>query len=231
MRLCSFAFGVVAPARAIVAPGKVFRSQSERPQPVAVGLGTCVLTALSAWSLAPFVRASAAAMGLDLHDAFLSKVLLIRLLIITPLDTAIYLSVLALLVWTASLVSGSYDTKLKNCLVISFIAGATGVLLKVFALVTLLLRQLAFGGDTGPQHVATGLDLAFELFRTGPPVVVSLARHVGVFQIWFVILVAIGLVTMEKMKTKSAAVAAAAAYLCMVGLLVGVDLLAGAMAR
>jgi hypothetical protein len=69
--------------------------------------------------------------------------------------------------------------------------------------------------------------MVFEVFRSGPPLLVSLARHLGLFDLWFLALLSLGLVTMEKMKTRGAILSACMAYALILSLLVGVDLLTG----
>jgi hypothetical protein len=55
-------------------------------------------------------------------------------------------------------------------------------------------------------------------------VLVSVARHVGLFEVWFVVLLVIGLVEMARVKVRSAALTAAVTYGLVVIGLVTMDL-------
>jgi cyanate permease len=80
-------------------------------------------------------------------------------------------------------------------------------------------------GTPGNYEVWTGLDLPFELFRSGPPLLVSVARHLGIFEVWFVVLLAVGLVEMTRVKVRSAALTAGVTYAMVLIAVVTMDLL------
>lgn len=88
-QLAPFVRGMVAPVRAVSAPGRVFREQAVHPQPVAVAAGMVVLTAASALSLAPYLRRAAAqSLGLDAESTFLRVAVSVNLSVVTPASSA-----------------------------------------------------------------------------------------------------------------------------------------------
>ena|SRR2546425_1020566 len=216
----------LAPLAAVFAPGAVFRREAVHPRPLASAAGVLGLTIASAWSLAPFVRAAARAAGLNPAAGPVRTAIAIKLGVLTPADTVLFLLLVAGVLWTVSVISGGIDTDFATCLVIASVASVTEALRRGFALLVLWLRASRLGGAQGGYDVSTGLDLFFEPFRSGPPVLVSLSRHLGLFEVWLVILLGIGLVEMRRMPVRLAALTASLAYGLVLLLLVGVDLLA-----
>jgi hypothetical protein len=94
--------------------------------------------------------------------------------------------------------------------VVVFTAGVTQIPHRAFVVVVFALRH-ALGIPTGDFNVPTGLDLLFERFRTGPRILVSLASHLGLFDVWFVVLMAIGLHALVGARARIAAATAVAA--------------------
>src|SRR3989442_1165795 len=216
----------LAPLAAVFAPGAVFRREAVRPRPLASAAGVLALTLASAWSLGPFLRDATRAAGLDPAAGLVRTGIAIKLGVLTPADAALFLLVLAGLLWTVSVVSGGIDTDFATCVVIASVASITEVLRRGFALLVLWLRASRMGGAQGSYEVYTGLDLFFEPFRSGPPLLVSLSRHLGLFEVWLVILLGIGLVETRRMSARAAALTASLAYGLVLLLLVGGDLLA-----
>jgi len=216
---------VLAPLRAVFAPGDVFSKQAAGPRPLAICAGLVILTIASALAMTPYLRAAAQMAGLDPLSPLVGRALLLRLAVVTPADTVAYLLLVAGLLWTACALAGRVDVDFRTCASIVFVAGITQVLRRGFALSVLWVRHAGVAGTPGNYEVWTGLDIPFELFRSGPPVLVSVARHLGVFEVWFVVLLAIGLVEMTRVRMRVAALTAGATYGVVLIALVAVDLL------
>jgi hypothetical protein len=215
---------VLAPLRAVFAPGIVFSEQAAAPRPLAVCAGLVVLTIATALAATPYLRAAAQLAGLDPMSPLVGRALQLRLAVITPGDTVAYLVLVAGVLWTVCALMGQLDVNFRTCAVIVFVAGVTQVLRRTFALAVLWLRHAELAGASGNYEVWTGLDIPFEVFRSGSPVLVSVARHVGLFEVWFVVLLVIGLVEMARVKVRSAALTAAVTYGLVVIGLVTMDL-------
>jgi len=216
----------LAPLRAAIAPGHVFSEQAAGARPLAVCTGLVILTIATALPMTTYLRAAAQIAGLDPRSPLVGRAVLLRLAVVTPGDTVAYLLLVAGLLWTVCALTGRLDVDFRTCAVIVFVAGITQVLRRAFALSVLWVRHAGLAGAPGNYEVWTGLDIPFEVFRSGPPVLVSVARHLGVFEVWFVVLLVIGLVEMTRVRIRSAALTAGVTYGVVLIGLVAIDLLA-----
>ena len=128
-------------------------------------------------------------------------------------------------VWAVSLVAGE-DVTFRQSASIVFMSGIIVVLKRLFAACVLYAR-LWFRPSTLNSEITTGLDgfINPDIANSFP---VSILKEVGLFEIWFLILIAIGLEHSARITRRSAATVTALTGVVLVGSKVGIAFLASA---
>ena len=215
---------IYAPVRTIWSPDAVFQEQSVCAHPTAIGVSVLVLVVMSALLASPVLRAVMEADPSAPFDSdLIDRLLWINAVVLTPLGTGVYLLVIAALLWTFALLGG-YEIRFKHSMVIAYAAGVTLVLERLFIVLVLALHQ-ARGTVDPNQVVYTGLEFLTSLVNVDAPLLVSVLARTGIFQMWFVVLLVVGLTLMERMRRGPAVMTAMLAYGVPLALGVGFDLL------
>jgi len=173
-------------------------------------------TVASAALLVPFMWATIDAAPIPrLDPAAVTRIIWFTVAAMAPLGALLTMFVLAALIWTVPVFAG-YEIRWRGCVVVATLAAAVDILQRLFVVGVLWLRE--WTGLTDPRYdVRTGLDA----FMGHPgPLLDALCRHAGVFQIWVVVMVVIGLTTLERLPRRVAIVTALVASLVFNGVLV-----------
>lgn len=177
--------------RVIGAPVRTFQGQAHRPRPVVALLTVVLLAVGTALISAPVIRhllTEAEALGVSSRLA--SRVVTLQALIFTPLGTVAFLGFVAVFLWGVLVLMG-HDVSFKHVAAIGFTAGIAGVMKHAFVAGVLYLRwwlnPAALSAD-----VTTGLDGFFGPEHIGRLPALLLGQF-GVFDVWFVVLVTVGL--------------------------------------
>lgn len=213
----SFFAPLVAPLR----PRAVFSSGDASIQTIAATGGVLVWTLASAALMIPFMRAQIDSAPIPpIEPETLSRVLWFNIGALAPIGALLYASLVACALWTIPAFVG-YDPQWKHCFFIA--AGASGVDVMRRLLIVGILWLREWTGLVDPSYEVR---VGFDAFVGDPGTVLgTVTRHLGVFDLWTIALATVGLMTLERLPPRLAAVTACATVLFFEGVVIGLELL------
>ena len=223
---------VLAPILALARPRHVFKVQGTGRGIGPLLVGVFILTALSNWPLAPYLRHAVGGGAFPGPEAVgLGRAVWLWLFVVTPLNTILYLLLVGGLVW---LTMAPQERPEGNAYLpwasIALIASGPLALQRLFVAAILVMRGWT-GVEPTSRPVYTGLDAVLAILNTQSKVAEAIAHHVELGDIGLVVLLSIGIATRTGWAKHRAAVRAVAVYTAAALLLVGVEMLLRAVAR
>jgi len=206
---------LAAGPHAIFSPVLAFSTRRDGNRPLLTLVGVVFFTALAASASNPVAAHILQTMpDIAASADFARKFVLIQSALFTPIGTTVFLVAMAATVWAISLVSGA-DVTFRQSASIVFMAGVVVVLKRLFVAVVLYTRWWLRPSSLH-NEITTGLDgfIAPDLAASFP---FSILKEGGLFEIWFLILVAIGLVYDSQLPRRSAAAIALATGVVLIG--------------
>ncbi len=187
---------------AIVSPVLAFSARRNGNRPFVVLLVIVCLTALAASLSNPVTaRILQTTPGIAASASLARTFVLVQSAILTPVGTAVFLVVMATTLWAIALVAGK-DLTFRQSASIVFMAGIVVALKRLFA-AGVLYARLWFQPSSLTDKITTGLDGFIDSNNT-TSIPISILREGGLFEIWFLILIAIGLQYTAQLSRRSA---------------------------
>jgi len=177
--------------RVIGAPVRTFQIEATQPRPVGAFAMVVSLTVATALISAPVVRRLLQeAPDLGASADVLSRLVTLQAIVFAPVGTTAFLCFTALFMWCGVLIMG-HDVSLKQVAAIAFTAAMAGVLKRVFVVGVLYLRWW-LNPAVLAANVTTGLDGFLDPEQIGRVPTLLLAQ-LGLFEVWFAVLLTMGL--------------------------------------
>jgi hypothetical protein len=197
--LVSFFASVIGP----LGPRRLFRHDVARLSPTLAIAGLALATAASALLLVPFMRAAVNASPLFIEEDMATKAILFHTVVLNPVAACVAALVTAVLLWVFPMAAG-HEPRLGGCVIVAAVMGGVEAARRMFMAGVLWVRELA--GRPDPAYdVRTGLDALLLAVSDVPQPVMVLAGHVGLFEVWAVVMATIALATAERLPRRVAA--------------------------
>ena len=199
----------------IVSPVLAFTSQRTGHRPVLTLTGVVLLTTVTAVASNPVsIHILRTTPEIAASASVATIFVLIQSVVLTPVGTTAFLVAMAMTVWAIALVFGANLT-FRQCAFVVFAAGAVGVLKRLFVAAVLYARWWLQPSNLGSE-ITTGLDTFIEPDSAGS-LPTSILGQSGLFEIWFLILVAVGLEYGAQIRRPTALAIAGCAGIAFIG--------------
>ncbi len=213
-------------ARTPFVPKGVFAEQREAPTLWIPWIALTVLWVIVLALLVPlvveFARNMSAAAGRPFPEAAVG-IIRVQVMVIP----AVLLVVGVLLgagIYYLTLVALGQGPRFKGLLTVSVFGSTVAFLQTLVTVVVLRVRGAQAIQTPADLQVSFGLDLLFSVeFAQAHPVIATVLRGIGPFELWALIIAVVGLMTLEKIGRKQAWTAALVAF--VVGLLIRIGLM------
>jgi len=205
-----FGFGLWAPWWVVASPSHAFDAlRASRPL-LGVTIGIAVATAAAGGLSAPvLIDGLRNTPELGASPSLANAVVLIQTGIVGPVGVTVFLLVMGAVIWTICAVAG-FATDFSMAAVVAVVAGVTGVLHKTFVSAVLYLR-LMFRPDRVMDDVPSGIG-AFLNLDSAPGWLAAVVDHLGVFDVWYAILLAMGVEICLRLPRRQAWTCAAVSF-------------------
>jgi hypothetical protein len=217
-----FGFGLWAPWWVVVSPSRGFVALRRSRAVVGVLLGIALTTGVAGGLSAPIlVDLLEQTPQLAASHRVARAVVWFQAGVVGPFGAIAFLLATAVVVWVTCGVAGVVS-EFSSAAVVALTSGVTGVLHKVFVSTVLYLR-LIFRPDRLAEDVPSGV-AAFVDLGTAPAWIAVLADHIGVFDVWYAVLLAVGMECCMQLPRRRAWICAGASFALVTLVRIAIDL-------
>lgn len=207
--------------RAPFLPRGVFEEQRDQPTFWMPWLVLSVIWVVVAAFMLPLsiqvARAAAAARGQPLPESALT-IVRISSLVGPAIGLLIGVLISAVVLYLILMVAGS-QVRFKGLMTVSLFASTVAFLQSVVTTIALRMRGVEAIHSPTDLQLSFGLDLLFPVdFAQAHPALAALLRGIGPFEIWAMVITAVGLMALEKVVKKKAWTTAVIAF--VIGLVI-----------
>jgi len=204
-------------------PREALRPYSEHQPVLAVLVGLIVATVASAAWLIPFMLAAIQSSGIPVEDGLAWRIVVLNIGAFAPVGALASACVMAVLLWTCPMFGG-FETEWRACFLIAAVTQGTDIFRRLVVALVLWARELTEAGAPTVE-VRTGFDAVLSLAGSLPHGLMIVAKHFGPFEIWSVAVATVGLMLLQRLPLRTAAITASATVVVIQGTLALSELL------
>lgn len=204
-------------------PRDALRPYSERPPVLAVVVGLIIATVASATWLIPFMLAAIQSSGIPVEDGLAWRIVVLNVGAFAPVGALSSAVVMAGLLWAFPMFGG-FETEWRTCFLIAAVTQGTDIFRRLMVALVLWARELTEAG-LSTVEVRTGFDAVLGLAGDLPRGLMVVGEYFGPFEIWSVAVATVGLMLLQRLPLRTAAITASVTVVVIQGTLALFELL------
>ncbi|MDP1568648.1 MAG: hypothetical protein Q8L86_01480 [Vicinamibacterales bacterium] len=196
-------------------PREALRPYSKTQPLLVVVVGLLVATVASAAWLIPFMLATIQTSGVPVEEGLAWRIVVLNIGAFAPVGALASATVMAGLLWTFP-VFGGFETEWRTCFLIAAVTQGVEIFRRLLVAIVLWARELT-GAPGSAVEVRTGFDAVLALAGDLPDVVMLVGRHFGPFEVWSVAIATAGLMVLQRLPLRTAAITASVTVVVIQG--------------